>query len=121
MEKGIVVLDADIKQCSKLCAILEERYYQITPMYSLPDLESSLREPGKGYSVVIIDLDTLPVDMNLFRRLKRIKPTLNIIGLSSRPFHPELEEAMTRYIYACLSKPVDEDELDFWIKSLFRI
>jgi len=121
MEKGIAVLDADKKQCGKLCNILEERYYQVTPMYSLPDLERSLQGQGKGYSVVIIDLDTLPVDMNLFRRFKRIKPTLNIIGLSSRPFHPELEEAMTRHIYACLSKPVDEDELDFWIKSLFRI
>jgi DNA-binding NtrC family response regulator len=121
MEKGIVVLDADKEQCSKLCDILQQSYYRLTPMYSLPDLERSLQEPEESYSVVIIDLDTLPVDIHLFRRLKKIKPTLHIIGLSIRPFHPELEEAMTKYIYACLSKPVDEDELDFWIKSLFRI
>jgi len=36
-----------------------------------------------------------------------------------RAFHPELEEAMSNYIFACLSKPADEDELVFWIKSLF--
>jgi DNA-binding NtrC family response regulator len=121
MEKGIVVLDADRQQCGKLCNILEQNYHRVTPMYSLPDLERSLQEPEEGYSVVIIDLDTLPVDIHLFRRIKRLKPSLNIICLSSRPFHPELEEAMVRHIYACLSKPVDEDELVFWIKSLFRI
>ncbi len=28
------------------------------------------------------------------------------------------EEAMSRHIYTCPSKPVDEEELVFWIKSL---
>ena len=120
MENSIVVLDAKEKQCDELCTMLEEYYNPVTPMYSLPDFENSFQEPENDYAVVIIDLDTIPVDMRLFRRLKRLKPALNIIGLSSRPFHPGLEEAMTSYIYACLSKPVDEDELNFLIKSLFQ-
>ena len=28
------------------------------------------------------------------------------------------EEAMSLYIYACLSKPVVDEDLVFWIKSL---
>ncbi len=116
MEQGIVVLDADKKQSRELCAMLEERNYRVIPLYSLPDLEKSIKATGS--QVVIIDLDTLPVDKRLFRKLKRIEPDLNIMVLSSRPFHPELEEAMSRHIYACLSKPVDEEELNYWIKSL---
>lgn len=50
--------------------------------------------------------------------LKKIMFAVNI-GISSRAFHPELEEVVSNHIYECISKPIDEDELVFWIKSLF--
>jgi hypothetical protein len=43
---------------------------------------------------------------------------LCVIGVSSRRFHPELEESMRTHISACLSKPVDEGELLYWLKSI---
>lgn len=117
MEKGIVVIDADKKQCQVICSILYEQNFQATPIHSVKNLANFFKE--NPCRLLILDLDTIPVDKNLFRKLKKTKPSLNIVGLSSRAFHPELEEAMSNHIYACISKPIDEDELVFWIKSIF--
>jgi len=96
--------------------MLDEQNYRIVPKHSLNNLSDFIHEIS--CQLLILDLDSISVDKNLFRKLKRKHPSLYIVGLSSRPFHPELEEAMSRHIYACLSKPVDEEELVFWIKSL---
>ncbi len=117
MKKGIVVLDANKKQCQGICSFLDELDYRATPMYSVKNLSEFIQEDHCG--LLILDLDTIEVDKTLFRKLKRKKPSLSIVGLSSRSFHPELEEAMSTHIYACLSKPLDEEELIFWVKSLF--
>jgi DNA-binding NtrC family response regulator len=116
MEKGIVILDANKKNCRELCAMLDEQNYNIVPKHSLNDLSEFIHDIS--CQLLILDLDSISVDKNLFRKLKKNNPKLYIVGLSSRPFHPELEEAMSHHIYACLSKPVDEEELVYWIKSL---
>jgi DNA-binding NtrC family response regulator len=105
----IVVVDADEVQCEELCAILEREHFPTTPLHSLANLALEIQE-GASH-VVILDLDTLPVDNRFFKDLKRTDPGVCIIGLSSRSFHPV-------YIHACLGKPVDEEELVFWVKSI---
>ena len=116
MQEPIVVVDGDEEQCRGLCATLEREHFTTTAFHSLLNLEREIREAGRR--VVILNLDTLPVDNRLFRTLRKTNPGVCIIGLSSRPYHPELEEAMSRHVYACLGKPVDEEELIFWLKSL---
>jgi DNA-binding NtrC family response regulator len=117
MEKGIVILDANKKSCRNLCAILDENHYGAIPAYSLNNILPLI--DNNACKMLILDMDTIDVDKSLFRKLKKTKPSLNIVGISSRSFHPELEEAMSQHIYACLSKPLDEDELVFWVNSLF--
>jgi DNA-binding NarL/FixJ family response regulator len=56
----------------------------------------------------------------MIRDLRKQDRTVRIVGLSSRPFHPELEEALTSHIYACLSKPIDPDELFYVIRSVYE-
>ncbi len=116
MQGPIVVVDGDEAQCRNLCEVLEREHYSTTALHSLLNLEEEIRETGRR--VVILDLDTLPVNNRLFRTLRRTNPGVCILGLSSRSFHPELEEAMSKYIHACLAKPVDDEELIFWVKSL---
>jgi DNA-binding NtrC family response regulator len=115
MQKPIVITNADEEQCQELCAILEREHFSTTALHSRVSLEKENQrvEP----QMAILDLDTLSVDNRLFKDLKRKNPALCIICLSSRPFHPELEEAMSKYIHACLSKPVDEEELVIWVRS----
>ncbi len=116
MREPVVVVDSDENQCLQLCELLEAEHYKTTALNSLGSLEGALIK--NGCQIILFDLDNLPVDNRLFRDIKKMNPAVRIIGISSRPFHPELQEAMSKHIYVNLSKPVDGDELVYWLKSI---
>jgi len=118
MEKSIGVVGADEKQSRELSTLLQKWQYQVVLINSFPDLKQYIRK--SSFRAVVIDLDDLPVAKNIFRDLKEMDSSLNIMGLSSRSFHPELEEAISKHIYACLRKPVDTDELFYLLKSIYE-
>lgn len=113
---AVAVVDADEGQCGKLCTLLEQLDYSAAPLHSLLDLEAHLKNHPDG--IVILDMDTVPADNRFFRELKRLAPGLYVMALSSRPYHPGLEEAMGSHIYACLTKPLDPEEFRYWMKSI---
>jgi DNA-binding NtrC family response regulator len=112
----VTVIDADPKRCREVCALLGQLNYRATPLYSLAGLEKHLQRTPSG--VVILDLDTVPADNHFFRDLKNRNLGLVILGVSGRPHHPGLEEAMGSHIYACLAKPLDLEELRYWLMSI---
>ena len=57
MNKGIIVLDADQKQCHQLCTLLEARQFRAKPIDSISSLQECLSE-GDCLSV-FIDIDTI--------------------------------------------------------------
>ena len=116
MPRKIIVVDENKSESEKLCSLLQQENYQTLCLNSLADLPKRVQETP--FSVVILDLDNLPVNNQFIRQLKRQKENLCIMGLSSRPFHPELKEALSTHLYACLAKPVDTDELLYWLKSI---
>ena len=69
---------------------------------------------------MVLNLDNIAVTNKTLRDLKRNNPAINIIAVSKRQFHPELEEALREYISVCLAEPVDTDELGYWLKSIFE-
>ena len=60
---------------------------------------------------VILDLDTTAVDNRRLRQFSLQFPDLLLFAVSRRRFHPDLKEAMQRFIYACLRYPIDPEEL----------
>ncbi|MBT8372275.1 MAG: hypothetical protein HKO68_00830 [Desulfobacterales bacterium] len=117
-EKEVIVLDAETTQSHKLVAFLNDNTYTATPMNSLENLDQYAAE--NNCRVVVLNLDNISVTNKLLRDLKRKEPAINIIAHSKRQFHPELEEALRDYISVCLTDPVDTDELDYWLKSVFE-
>jgi DNA-binding NtrC family response regulator len=115
----VAVIDADVQNCRELCALLEQANIPVAPLYSLEDLVEHLKREQAG--VLIVDLDTLPVDNNFFRHLKKENPDLYILCLSSRTYHPGLKEAMGSHIYASLAKPLNSEELLYWLKAIAEI
>lgn len=115
----VAVIDADAQYCQELCALLEQANIPAAPLFSLDDLPEHLRR--EEVAVLIVDLDTLPVGNNFFRGLKKQYPNMHILCLSSRTHHPGLEEAMGSHIYASLAKPLNSEELFFWLKSISEI
>ena len=116
MQRTVIVVEENKSESEALCSLLHRENYPTVSLNSLAELGERIQETAS--SVVILDLDNLPVDNQFIRHLKRQKDNVYIIGISSRPFHPELEEAVSTHIYACLGKPVDRDELIYWLKSI---
>ena len=114
IEKRIVVLDADVAQCQEVKILLSS--FDITVMHSLTKLQKYLTE--SECRVILIDLDTVPIDNRTLRQIKRQHPEIAIIAKSKRTFHPELKEALQNYIHTCMVKPLDSDELILWLKSI---
>ena len=115
MDGLIVVVDADEERCEALCTLLEHNNYSTVAAHSLVSLEKTVRQPS--CRTVILDLDSLPISNRDVRDLTKQNPGLIILVLSERTFHPELKEAMSHYIHACLTKPVDPEELFYWLKA----
>lgn len=118
MEKGIVVLDADQKQCQELCLDLEKNRYAASPIYSIENLVARLNETD--YLAVIVDIDTIEIDNRTVRELTIKYPGVYFFCLSKDRFHPKLKDAICYHIYACLKKPVDLDELFYWLRSIYE-
>ena len=108
MEKEVLVLDPDEQQRRNLCGLLKANDYTTIPMTSLVKMDRYFEENDSR--ALILNLDKVAVTNKVFRKLKTKKPRLNIIALSKRQFHPELEEALREHISVCLARPVDSDE-----------
>ena len=118
MKKEVVVLDADTTQSQNLCTILKDNTYATVQMNSLENFDRYLVETD--CLAIVLNLDNISVTNKTLRDLKRKKPSINIIAISKRQFHPELEEALREYISVCLAQPVDIDDLVYWLKTVFE-
>ena len=112
------MLDIDKLQCENICTMLTDNSFETIPMGSIGEMSEYIE--GKDCQALIVNLDSTPVNNIILRDLKKKKPMMNIIALSERQFHPELAEALRDHINVCLKKPVDQDELIFWMKSIFE-
>ncbi len=115
----VAVVDADKQNCRATCALLEKANIPVASMHTLDVLARQLREDP--VEVLIVDLDTLPIDNAIFRTIKKQYPNLHIFCLSSRKHHPDLEEAMGSHICASLAKPLNSEELFYWLKAIAEI
>ena len=118
MKKGIIVLDADKKSSRLLSDMLLSRDYPVTVTPELSCLEKLIE--SNQYAAVIFDIDSVPVDNRTIRDLALKYPGLCFLCTSKDRFHPELKDAICYHIYACVNKPIDPDELIFWIKSIYQ-
>ena len=118
MEKVILVLSADKKECNEFCDLLNEQHFRTVSILSLPDMITFIEDTES--MVVIIDLDSVPIDNRTIRKLTLKYPGIYFLCLSSDRFHPHLKEALCYHIYACINKPVDPDELLYWVRSIHK-
>jgi len=118
MIKEVLVLDPDEQQSRYLCDLLTVYQYTAISINSLVSVDRYIAE--NDCRVLILNLDQVAATNKVFRNLKTKRPQLNIIALSQRQFHPELEEALREYISVCLGKPADPEELLYWLKTIFE-
>ena len=113
---GVLVVAGDRGPGHEVCSLLQELDYAATLIRSLKDLEQELKKDPEV--AVILDLDTVPVNNQFLRGLRKMHPQLDILGISELSYHPGLEEVIGSHLLACLVKPLDVEELCFWLKSI---
>lgn len=116
----IAVLSANPMETQALCRIIEDGPYLATIYPDLIELKTGLRT--EMYMAAILDLDGISLDNRTIRRLTLEFPRVCFF-CASHQFHPELKDAISYHLFACLHKPVDPDELHYFfecIRSLER-
>ena len=116
MEKSILVIDANKKQCRELCGMLESGRFKAMPLSSSASLQERIEETE--CQAIFWDIDTVKADNRIIRDLTIKFPGVYFFCLSKHPFHPELQDAIRYRIYACINRPIDLDELFFWLRSI---
>ena len=111
-----MVLDANKKQCRELCDLLEKGQFTAFPLFSTDNLEKSITDTG--CQAIFWDIDTVTADNRTVRDLTLKFPGVYFFCISKHPFHPELKDAICYHIYACLNRPIDADELFYWLRSI---
>ena len=117
MDGNILVIDPDEMHSQRFRRALTNlpliaEYYD-----SIEDLPSQL--DITKYQAIIIDLDDKMPAKATLKAWRRQNSQLSILGFSAQNFHPNLSEVIGQYLFACLKKPIEADELTFFLKSIF--
>jgi DNA-binding NtrC family response regulator len=116
MKKTIMVIDANKEQRRELRELLEENQFNAVELDSALNLDQLIKDTG--CRAIFWDIDTVPADNRIIRDFTAKFPGVYFFCLSGQPIHPELRDAISYHIYACLSRPIDADELFFWLRSI---
>ena len=116
MKQEVAVLSASQPLVTEISSILEQSNYSALVLSDFAELEIYMRQ--RSSSVLILDLDQLPVTNHLLRELKRKYP-VTLVAVSAEKVHPSLEESLRHHLFACLSKPLDPDDLLLVLEGAF--
>jgi DNA-binding NarL/FixJ family response regulator len=116
MKKAILLMDAEPMGSADLLTLLSGQGYAAQRVGSLSELRHKLLE--EKFMTVLMDIDSVGVDNRAIRELAADFPATPFLCLSRDRVHPELRDAIRNHIYACLTKPVDPDELGYWLKCI---
>ena len=119
MVGNILVIDLDGKHRRGFRQVLTDMPLTADFFESIDRLPARL--DIRRYRAVIIDLDEKIPSKTTFETWRRQNNHLNILGISSKRFHPDHSEVIGQHLFACLKKPVDPDELTFLLKSIFEL
>lgn len=114
MGKRIAVVNWNNEEREDLCAALRKYSFEGAGFASLAEIELG----DEDFRVIILDLDSLPITNQLIQQYSKAIPGLHMIAISSRTFHPELRESLATCLTACLTKPVDLNELIYLLNGI---
>ena len=114
--KVVFVVNADTEDSSGISRLIGEAGYRAQTVASPAELKDMLKD--RACTAVIMDIDSVAVDNRTIRELASAFPAIPFLCLSKERFHPELKDSIRDHIYACLTKPIDPDELNYWLRCI---
>jgi DNA-binding NtrC family response regulator len=111
-----LVVNADSEERPAISRLLHEAGCLAHTVGSPAELKVILRD--KPCMAVIMDIDSVAMNNRTIRELAAAFPAIRFLCLSKERHHPELEDSIRDHIYACLIKPIDPDELNYWLRCI---
>ena len=116
MESKLLIVNNNEIESQYLYELLTAEGYQIELAIQLSDLQHLMAT--HSYLAVLLDVDSIPVENRTIRDLVLKHPGIPFLCTSRDRFHPELKDAICYHIFACINKPVDPDELLYWLRCI---
>jgi len=116
MKRKVILISKKSKEQNKIDAVLSKNGYKSHLIESIESLDLQLTD--LSCNCVIFDLDSVSIDNRTIRELTIQYPHIYFLCLSKDRFHPELKDAICYHIFACLTKPLDYDELIYWLRCI---
>jgi DNA-binding NtrC family response regulator len=114
--KAILLMNADPEESAGIAHLLKEADFKTQSVTTSSELKKNLEDAS--FRAVIMDLDSIPMDNRSIKDLALQFPNAHFLGISKERFHPDLKDSIRDHIYACLTKPIDPDELKYWLKCI---
>ena len=116
MESKLLIVNSNEIESEYLRELLTAEGYQIEVTIQLSDLQH--RMATQSYFAVLLDVDSILIENKTIRDLVLANPGIPFLCTSRDRFHPELKDAICYHIFACINKPVDPDELLYWLRCI---
>ena len=116
MKRKVILISKQSKEQNQIDAVLLKNGYKSHLIENVESLGVQLTD--LSCNCVIFDLDSVNIDNRTIRELTIQYPHIYFLCLSKDRFHPELKDAICYHIYACLTKPLDYDELIYWLRCI---
>ena len=116
MKRKVILISKKSKEQNQIDAVLSKNDYESHLIESIESLEIYLTD--LSCICVIFDLDAVNIDNRTIRELTIQYSHVYFLCMSKDRFHPELKDAICYHIYACLTKPLDYDELLYWLRCI---
>lgn len=112
----ILIVGGNNNEYQELINLLQENEYKEIIFNTIPLLKKFLSE--NNCMAVLIDIDTISIENRILRELTISYPQASFLCMSKDKYHPELKEAICYHMYACINKPINPDELFYFLRSI---
>ncbi len=105
----------DVSRVERLLAALHLPLLRCEQVDELEQLLATCRE-----CLVLLNLETNGVDNALLRRVSKACDRVHIIGITRRPYHPELEQALRSHLLTLVACPINDEELGLCLRGVME-
>lgn len=110
-----VMLDHDASEIVRVERLLAVHGLNVRHCNRIEDLEHILNTCLD--CLVLLNLDAYDLTNEMLCRMSQACPQIRIIGMSNRPYHPELELALRSHLQAVVARPINTEELGLCLKG----